>query len=604
MRHLRGRRRTARVVVVLGIAAVLGALVAGVALGQLGAVNDLFALGQGNGDAPVRAPVVRRAEPPLLATPLGRCGPGSRPQPGVDGRVPAGSAAHGLSCNVTLLSHQGTEGGFKVFRYVDSHRRECAYYDTTLLAPLNALNPGGGSAGVEVLDMSDPSHPVQTDTLVTPPMISPHESLNLNPRRGLLAAVNGNPDTEPGLVSIYDAHADCRHPVLKSLAPVARFGHESGFSPDGKTFYATATGLQEITAIDVSDPSSPHAVWEGHEYSHGMALSPDGNRAYIADATGGNMLILDTSEIQARKANPHAREISRLTWNSASIPQNAYPFTENGHPYVLEFDEYTQATLSPNGNKDAVGAARVIDIADEQHPRVISNLRLAVNQPAAHHAADGDPGTNNPAQGYAAHYCDLPTTVNPKLVACSFIASGLRVFDITRLTHPKEVAYYVAPPKPRSENGYMASDYAMSKPAFAPSRREVWFSDGTSGFYALRLRKSVWRADSRPRITVRGVPRTCRHADGDRDGDDLVTLRVIVRDVQPLAATRLTVGGRTIKVSRRTSFRVTVDLAKLRLGRHELKVAAANVSSGRATRSVSLSRCRAGNDSREGRAGR
>lgn len=79
MRHLRGRRRTARVVVVLGIAAVLGALVAGVALGQLGAVNDLFALGQGNGDAPVRAPVVRRAEPPLLATPLGRCGPGSRP---------------------------------------------------------------------------------------------------------------------------------------------------------------------------------------------------------------------------------------------------------------------------------------------------------------------------------------------------------------------------------------------------------------------------------------------------------------------------------------------------------------------------------------------
>jgi len=604
MRHLRGRRRTVRVVAVLGIAAVLGALVAGVALGQLRAVNDLFALGQGNGDAPTRAPVVRRAEPPLLATPLGRCGPGSRPQPGVDGRVPAGSAAHGLSCNVTLLSHQGTEGGFKVFRYVDSHRRECAYYDTTLLAPLNALNPGGGSAGVEVLDMSDPSHPVQTDTLLAPPMISPHESLNLNPKRGLLAAVNGNPATEPGLVSIYDAHADCRHPVLKSLAPVARFGHESGFSPDGNTFYATATGLQEITAIDVSDPSSPHAVWEGHEYSHGMALSPDGNRAYVADATGGNMLILDTSEIQARKANPRAREVSRLTWNSASIPQNAYPFTENGHPYVLEFDEYTQATLSPDGNKDAVGAARIIDIADEHHPRVVANLRLAVNQPAAHHAADGDPGTNNPAQGYAAHYCDLPTTVNPKLVACSFIASGLRVFDISKLTHPKEVAYYVAPPNPRSENGYMASDYAMSKPAFAPARREVWFSDGTSGFYALRLSKSVWRADSRPTITVRGVPRTCRHADGDRDGDDLVTLRVTVRDVQPLAATRLTVGNRTIKVTRQTSFRVTVDLAKLKLGRHKLKVAATNVSGGRATRSVSLSRCRAGNDSREGRAGR
>ena len=57
-----------------------------------------------------------------------------------------------------------------------------------------------------------------------------------------------------------------------------------------------------------------------------MTLSGDGNRAYIADP-GGEMLILDTSEIQARKPNPQAREVSRLTWKSASIPQNAIPFT-------------------------------------------------------------------------------------------------------------------------------------------------------------------------------------------------------------------------------------------------------------------------------------
>jgi hypothetical protein len=155
------------------------------------------------------------------------------------------------------VGHQGTEGGFKVFRYVDQSGHECAFYDTTLMFPLNALNPGGGSEGVAVLDMSDPGHPVQTDTLKTPPMLSPHESLNLNPKRGLLAAVNGNLTTEPGLVAIYDAHADCRHPVLQSLAPVARFGHESGFAPDGKTFYATSTALQAITAIDVTDPKQP-----------------------------------------------------------------------------------------------------------------------------------------------------------------------------------------------------------------------------------------------------------------------------------------------------------------------------------------------------------
>src|SRR5437764_7418732 len=294
------------------IAAALAMLLAVGALGASNPLNDLFALGQGTGDMPGKAPIVQRKEPPFVATPVVRCRRGSHPEPGVDGRVPAGSAKNGLSCNVTPISHQGTEGGFKVFRYVDAHRHVCAFYDTTLLLPLNALNPGAGSKGVFVLDMSNPAHPVQTDTLTAVPMLTPHESLNLNTKRGLLAAVNGNPATEPGLVSIYDVHADCRHPVLDSTSLVARFGHESGFSPDGKTFYATSTALPSITAIDVNDPKHPHPIWQGNILAHGMSLNDDGNRAYIADPTGGDMLILDTSQIQARDPNPQAREISRL----------------------------------------------------------------------------------------------------------------------------------------------------------------------------------------------------------------------------------------------------------------------------------------------------
>jgi hypothetical protein len=490
-----GAGETARVAAVVGVLAA-GTTVAEAAVGAYGASNppnDLFALSQGPGQTPAAVPIQHPSEPPLTATPLAPCDPGSKPEPGVDGRVPAGSAANSLSCNVSLVAHQGTEGGFKVLRYIDTHGRECAYYDTTLMFPLNALNPGGGSVGVAVLDMSDPSHPVQTDTLTTPAMLTPHESLNLNPKRGLLAAVAGNLATAPGLVSIYDVHDDCRHPVLDADGPYARYGHESGFSADGKTFYATSTALQSITAIDLTDPKNPQVVWQGNEYSHGMTLSDDGNRAYVADPKG-DLLILDTSQIQARKPNPQAREVSRLTWNSVSIPQNAMPFTENGHPYLLEFDEYNQATLSPTGDPDAVGAARIIDISDETKPFVVSDLRLAIDQPAEHKAATaaGDPGTLNPAQGYAAHYCNIPTEVNPKIVACSFIASGLRLFDISDLLHPKEVGYYVPPPAPRSENGYMASAYAMSKPAFAPERREIWFSDGTSGFYVLRVDKGVW----------------------------------------------------------------------------------------------------------------
>jgi hypothetical protein len=458
----------------------------------LAPLNDLLALGQAGGQTPEKAPIMRNVEPPLVATPRAQCRPGSRPEPGIQGRVPAGSATLGLWCNATLLSHQGTSGGFKVHRYVDAQGHECAYYDTALLFPMNAVNLSGPSLGVAVLDMSNPARPVQTETLRELPMMSPHESLALNPKRGLLAAVLGNPSTYPGLVSIYDVHADCRHPVLQSTALVARFGHESGFAPDGKTFYASGTAVDAITAIDVTDPKHPDAIWHGNIRAHGMSLSNDGNRAYVADPDGGDMLILDTSQIQARTPDPQAREISRLTWASASIPQNAIPFTARGKPYVLEFDEYTAGTTNQGGDQHAVGAARIIDISDERRPRVISNLRLQVNQPADHAAAAGDPGAQSPVQGYAAHYCNLSSRVDPKVVACSFIASGLRVFDISRLDAPKEIAYYVAPTKAAIENGFQASDFAMSQPSLIPARREVWFSDGTSGFYAVRIDKAVW----------------------------------------------------------------------------------------------------------------
>jgi hypothetical protein len=226
-----------------------------------------------------------------------------------------------------------------------------------------------------------------------------------------------------------------------------------------------------------------------------MSLSNDGNRAYIADPSGHNMAILDTSEIQARKPEPKSRLISRITWDRASIPQNAMPFTRNGHPYVLEFDEYNASTLG-SGSPDDVGAGRIIDIANEKAPKIVSNLRLEINQPKEHAQYGGDPGAfgneSGGAQGYAAHYCNMPTRVNPTLVACSFITSGLRLFDISDLAHPKEIGYFVAPTKAKPENQGQASDFAMSMPAFAPERHEVWFTDGTSGFYALKVADNVW----------------------------------------------------------------------------------------------------------------
>jgi hypothetical protein len=460
------------------------------AQGPFGPLNDLATLGQGGGQTPDRVPTQHNPEPPLEAVPRAKCRPGDKTEPGVQGRVPSGTAVKGFNCNVDQIGHQGNSGGFKVLRYIDTKGRECAFYDTSLLFPASAIRLNVDSPGVAVVDMSNPAKPVQTATLTEPPMLSPHESLVVNQKRGLIAADLGNPATAPGLVSIYDASQDCRRPVLQSTAQVARYGHESGFAPDGKTFYAAGTGVSSVTAIDVTDPKAPSPVWQGNELSHGLSVSDDGNRIYIADALDSEMTILDTSEIQARKPDPQAREVSRLTWKRASIPQNALPFTRKGHPYILEFDEYSGATFG--GNADDVGAARIIDIADERKPQVIANLRLQVNQPSEHEEAADDPGAQSPVQGYAAHYCNIPTRRNPRIVACSFIASGLRLFDISKLRHPKEIGYFVSPTSPQFENGESESDFAMSQPAIISKRREVWYSDGTTGLYVLRVAKSAW----------------------------------------------------------------------------------------------------------------
>jgi hypothetical protein len=442
----------------------------------------------------------RAAEPELTPTPKAICGPGSDPETGIQGRVSpedhaSGNAADGFRCNTELVGKYdvpnaiGTVGGFKVERYVDAAGHECAYYDTTLLWPTNLLDQQGG---VNVLDMSDPANPVLATRLVTPAMLTPHESMVLSKERGILAAVAGNAGTAPGIVDIYDISEDCRAPQLQSSTPLGVLGHESGLSPDGNTFYSASPGSQTVVALDISNPMVPVPLWAGNYDSHGLSISDDGNRAYIA-GVGSGLIILDTTEVQNRTPNPQVTEIARLQWDSMSIPQNALPITIKGHPYVVEIDEF--------GAQSAVGAGRIIDIGDETAPKVISNLRLEVHQPENFAAQENDNGAQNPVGGYAGHYCNVPTRVDPTIVACSFILSGLRVFDIRDPHNPREIAYFNAPTYPRTEPSPPgspnppASNWAMSSPSFVPERNEIWYSDGLSGFYNVRLTNGAWPAD-------------------------------------------------------------------------------------------------------------
>jgi hypothetical protein len=192
--------------------------------------------------------------------------------------------------------------------------------------------------------------------------------------------------------------------------------------------------------------------------------------------------------VQARTANAQITKISTLTWPTMSIPQNAIPVTIGGHPYLVEIDEF--------GTLSKVGAGRIIDIADEKKPKVVSDLRLDVHQPENFNTIRNDNGAQNSLQGYAGHYCNVPSRVDPGIVACSYILSGLRVFDIRDPKRPRELAYFNAPVDPRiipaAGIAPPPSNWAMSSPSFVPERGEIWYTDGLSGFYAVRVTNGRW----------------------------------------------------------------------------------------------------------------
>ena len=440
-----------------------------------------------------------------VAVPEAECGPGARPETTrIQGRDPAadyesGRYLKGYRCNTRQVARVGKTGGFKTLRYTDEQGNTCAFYDSTRLlgmdAVANLLN--GTGLGVVVLDMNRPSRPRKTANLITPAMLSPHESLLVNKKRGLLVAVMGTLATAPGVMDVYDVRQDCRKPKLLSSTPSGVLGHESGLTQDGKTFWSAGAAGFTMTAVDLSNPASPKVLLvEPGVVAHGIRFSADGRTMYVADMgspSGNSVLddpglqIYDVSEVQERKASPSITLLSELDWPSISIPQVAEPFRRKGRDYVLEVDEFTDwfgdgYTVDFAGSP--VGGGHIVDVTDPRAPSLVSDLRLEVHQPKNRtEAVLSDPGNSLPIGGYSAHYCSVPTRNNPKLAACSMIGSGLRIFDIRDLRHPREIAYFNKP----SADGANA----LSQPTWDRKRGQVWYTDGTGGFFAVKLTNGV-----------------------------------------------------------------------------------------------------------------
>lgn len=305
------------------------------------------------------------------------CGPGSDPETGVQGQVPAadrisGRSMQGYRCNLELLGqYQGTGSG-----PVSPVADRCSY-SATFAGGLLSRSPG-----VQVVDASDPTNPRLSKILGSTAMkISTWETLKVNEKRGLMvgAGVQVLPGLGVGALDVYDVSKDCANPTLlngtgrgQNTKPLLIVAHEGGFTPDGMTYYATSAYGGTITAVDLANPARPRTVFIGAAglTNHGFSFSEDGRTMYGVTAVPAGLQIIDVSDIQDRKKIPLIREISSLSWADGLASQMTIPFISKGHPYLYVVDE------AGNGN------VRVVDIEDPRNPKVIRKMRLEIGNEA------------------------------------------------------------------------------------------------------------------------------------------------------------------------------------------------------------------------------
>lgn len=420
--------------------------------------------------------------PERSAIPQLPCQAGDRPETGLQGRVPpkdvlSGRAAQGYTCNLAEVGRALTTSAASFDVY-----RDCAYVGREL-----------GAGGVHVLDVSDPANPVPTDTLVTPAMLDPWESLRVNAKRGLLVAAG---EYKP-FIDVYDISADCRHPkLLASKEILPGKGHEGWFSPDGETFYVSTTRNVEglgltptLFPVDLRDPTNPRVLssWAFATQTHGGATTEDGRRSYVCqqDAPPKDaMTVLDTSSVAARAPSPQPGVLAEVPLGDNQWCQGAYRVTYDGHPYLIQYGERSGSVdCSRAGDNWATfGYPRIFDLADETRPRLVSSALLEVHLPEHCREVTGEGAANG--LGYSVHHCSPDRLYDPTILACSWFGAGLRVLDIRDPSRPVEIGYFNP-----GVNGALGT---AARPVVRAERREIWFTHDLGGFYVVKFADGVW----------------------------------------------------------------------------------------------------------------
>jgi len=302
------------------------------------------------------------------------------------------------------------------------------------------------------------------------------------------------------------------------------YGHEGAMAPDGKIYWVSDAVRCAYHALDITDPRDPKYLGgyaspefiNGKACMHGLSVSNDGNRVYAASlapwpainvsiqtaptegAYPEGFLVLDTSEIQARKKDARIRLISETYWYDGSDLQMTIPIKIKGKPYLVTTEEGGVGLLiHKSGLKAACaagrtpfGTAKIFDMSDETRPKLVKNLILEANDPK--NCALIEPEIDALPEGlptflYDVHMCSVDNRDNATTLACSYFNSGIRVYDIRDPSSVKEIAYWNPPAKMFGSIGWCGAI-----PTLDAARGMLYSSCADAGVVALKFTKGVW----------------------------------------------------------------------------------------------------------------
>lgn len=220
------------------------------------------------------------------------------------------------------------------------------------------------------------------------------------------------------------------------------------------------------------------------------------------------LIVADVSDIQARKANPQVRVISKLLWKDGAAAQHTINVKIGGKPYIIFVDEGGSGGNTPAGWQAACDAglpawpfARIIDISDETKPTIVSRLMLEIH--AAKSCAMVMPDLVGLSSfTYGSHYCSVDNRQNATTLACGYFNSGIRVFDIRNPIRPKEIAYYNPAGTMTPSSGFNhftlgqwragGPDWCSAQVHLDASRGTLWTTCQDNGLLMLKFTNGVW----------------------------------------------------------------------------------------------------------------